>query len=81
MSASEIDLNTQLRLHIDKEKVIFWKRIHDYYPFFYFIEIYSTSSTLECLNSIVDNISNNNDGSSSNTLCTPTTSNKKSFPQ
>ena len=45
------------------------------------LEIYTTSNTLECLNTIVDNISNNNDGSNSNTLCTPTTSSKKSFPQ
>ena len=52
--------------------------------------MYSTSTTLECLNTIVDNITNGNSNSSINNnntssdnsnTCSPSTSNKKSVPQ
>ena len=52
--------------------------------------MYSTSTTLECLNTIVDNITNgnsnssinnNNNNSDNSNACSPSTSNKKSVPQ
>ena len=54
--------------------------------------MYSTSTTLECLNTIVDNITNgnsnsnssinnNNNNSDNSNTCSPSTSNKKSVPQ
>ena len=53
--------------------------------------MYSTSTTLECLNTIVDNITNgnsnssinnnNNNSSDNSNACSPSTSNKKSVPQ
>ena len=54
------------------------------------LEMYSTSTTLECLNTIVDNITNgnsnssinnNNNSSDNSNTCSPSTSNKKSVPQ
>ena len=57
----------------------------------YVVEMYSTSTTLECLNTIVDNITNgnsnssinnnNNNSSDNSNTCSPSTSNKKSVPQ
>ena len=79
VSAFKTGLSTQSSLHITKEKVNN-EQLNIQSSKTYNLGIYSTSNTLECLNTIVDNISNNNDGSS-NTLCTPSTSSKKSFPQ